>query len=124
MSGISGIGGGASGVQDIMALRSRILEQQQFIRALDKSQEAAPAPTTQEAAPAGDFASTLKNSIQSVNESQQRAAALSNAYERGETTDVASVMMARAEAGVAFEGALQTRNKLLGAYQEIMRMGL
>ena len=122
MSGISGIGG-AAGVQDIMSLRSRILEQQQFIRQLDQSGVSAPEATKAEA-PSSDFASTLKESIQSVNESQQRAAAMSNAYERGETTDVASVMMARAEAGVAFEGALQTRNKLLGAYQEIMRMGL
>ena len=122
MSGISGIGG-AAGVQDIMSLRSRILEQQQFIRQLDQSGATAPGATKAET-PSSDFASTLKESIQSVNESQQRAAAMSNAYERGETTDVASVMMARAEAGVAFEGALQTRNKLLGAYQEIMRMGL
>lgn len=123
MSGISGIGGGASGVQDILALRSRILEQQKFIRSLDESGSATPqVPQTEPSG--GDFASTLKQSIESVNASQQRAAALSNAYERGETTDVASVMMARAEAGIAFEGALQTRNKLLGAYQEIMRMGL
>lgn len=122
MSGISGIGG-AAGVQDIMSLRSRILEQQQFIRQLDQSGASA-SETIRTEAPQNDFASTLKESIQSVNESQQRAAAMSNAYERGETTDVASVMMARAEAGVAFEGALQTRNKLLGAYQEIMRMGL
>ena len=122
MSGISGIGG-ASGVGDIMALRSRILEQQQFIRALDNGGESKPTGT-QEAAPSGDFASALKDSIQTVNDSQTRAQQLSNAYERGETTDVASVMMARAEAGIAFEGALQTRNKLLGAYQEIMRLGL
>jgi len=32
-------------------------------------------------------------------------------------------MLARQEAGVAFEATLQVRNKLLNAYQDIMRMG-
>jgi len=45
------------------------------------------------------------------------------AYERGEVTDIAKVMLARQEAGVAFEATLQVRNKLLSAYQDIMRMG-
>ena len=42
----------------------------------------------------------------------------------GETTDIAKVMLARQEAGVAFEATLQVRNKLLSAYQETMRMGI
>ncbi|WP_420493552.1 flagellar hook-basal body complex protein FliE [Qipengyuania profunda] len=46
------------------------------------------------------------------------------AYERGEETDIAKVMLARQEAGVAFEATLQVRNKLLAAYQETMRMGV
>ena len=41
-----------------------------------------------------------------------------------EVTDIAQVMMARQEAGVAFEATLQVRNKLLSAYQDIMRMGV
>ena len=39
-------------------------------------------------------------------------------------TDIASVMLARQEAGIAFEATLQVRNKLLSAYQDIMRMGV
>ena len=39
-------------------------------------------------------------------------------------TDVAKVMLARQEAGVAFEATLQVRNRLLSAYQDIMRMGV
>ena len=46
------------------------------------------------------------------------------AYERGEVTDIAKVMLARQESSVAFEATLQVRNKLLSAYQEIMRMGV
>ena len=43
---------------------------------------------------------------------------------RGEVTDVAKVMLARQEAGIAFEATLQVRNRLLSAYQDIMRMGV
>jgi flagellar hook-basal body complex protein FliE len=49
---------------------------------------------------------------------------LSAAYERGEVTDIAKVMLARQEAGIAFEATLQVRNRLLSAYQDIMRMGV
>ena len=38
--------------------------------------------------------------------------------------DVAKVMLARQESSVAFEATLQVRNKLLNAYQDIMRMGV
>ena len=64
------------------------------------------------------------SALDGVNATQATASALSDAYERGETTDIAKVMLARQEAGVAFEATLQVRNKLLSAYQEIMRMGV
>jgi Flagellar hook-basal body protein len=54
---------------------------------------------------------------------QQRSSDMQVAYERGAVTDIAEVMLARQEAGVAFEATLQVRNKLLTAYQDIMRMG-
>ena len=36
----------------------------------------------------------------------------------------AQVMLARQESGIAFEATLQVRNRLLSAYQDIMRMGV
>ena len=59
-----------------------------------------------------------------VNAAQTRSGEITAAYERGEETDIAKVMLARQESGVAFEATLQVRNKLLSAYQEIMRMGV
>ena len=53
---------------------------------------------------------------------QQQAARLSESYERGETVDIAKVMMARQQASVGFEATLQVRNKLLSAYKDIMSM--
>ena len=118
----------AFGVRDILAMRSEILQRSQTLQQIDRGTKVdpAPAPTPAVAADAGkaDFAQVLRSSLETVNTRQQEASRLSEAYERGEVTDVTSVMLARQEAGVAFEATLQVRNKLLNAYQEIMRMGI
>lgn len=54
--------------------------------------------------------------------SEARAGHLAQNYEAGLETDVATVMMARQKASLAFEATLQVRNKLLSAYKEIMSM--
>ena len=122
MSGIGGIGGGAAGIQQIMAMRQQIIDRSQVLQQLHAPQNAAPVATPQ--APGQDFASTLKSALDGVNATQTKAEGITDAYQRGEMTDVAKVMLARQEAGVAFEATLQVRNKLLNAYQDIMRMGV
>lgn len=113
--------GGAAGIRDIIALRQQVIDKSQVLQQLKS-------PETQEAgnatAPTGGFADNLKSALDSVNETQSRASTLTEAYEKGEVTDIAQVMMARQEAGLAFEATLQVRNKLLSAYQDIMRMGV
>ena len=81
-----------------------------------------PAPTDTPQGPT--FAGALENALSGVNASQHKAENIAAAYERGEVTDVAQVMLARQEASVSFEATLQVRNKLLSAYQDIMRMGV
>jgi flagellar hook-basal body complex protein FliE len=118
MSGIGGVGGGAMGIDRVLQLRQQILERNQ---ALSHANNVAPATGLTESKPAS-FAATLENALQGVNESQKKAGDLSAAYERGETVDIAKVMLARQEAAVGFEATLQVRNKLLSAYQNIMNM--
>lgn len=122
---VSGIGGRASGIQDIMALRQQIMERSQLLQQV-KAPEATQGAQRPQAGsgPAGSFTESLKGALDNVNASQQKASAISEAYEKGEVVDVAKVMLARQEAGVAFEATLQVRNKLLNAYQDIMRMGV
>lgn len=119
MSGVGAIGGGgAMGIDRVMQLRQQILERN---AALSRANDApAAAPATQ-AKPAS-FASTLEDAFRSVNQSQAQAGELSAAYERGETVDIAKVMLARQQASVGFEATLQVRNKLLSAYKDIMSM--
>lgn len=119
---VNGIGGAGS-VSQIIAMRQQIIDRNSLLQELQQAkQPGATTETTTE--PAGGFADTLKSALDGVNATQNRASDISEAYERGEVTDVAKVMLARQEAGVAFEATLQVRNKLLSAYQEIMRMGV
>jgi flagellar hook-basal body complex protein FliE len=73
-------------------------------------------------APEGNFASALRGAITQVNAQQASANQASEAYERGETNDIAAVMLQREQANVGFQATLQVRNKLLSAYKDIMSM--
>ena len=126
-----GPGNPAGALQQVMAIRSQVMQQSDALRTLreagaagDPGAIAGAAPTTgTPAAQGGGFADTLRSTLDQVNETQARSGAITAAYERGEVTDVAQVMLARQESSVAFEATLQVRNKLLSAYQDIMRMG-
>lgn len=113
----------ASGLQQVLALRQQIVERNDALKSL-QTNETGKTSSASDANGADSFAQTLGNAVQEVNATQQRASDMAAAYERGEVTDVAQVMLARQEAGVAFEATLQVRNKLLSAYQDIMRMGV
>ncbi len=116
-------------VAEVLALRQDLLSRSEVLRNVRAASEggaigmggaiAASSP----GAPSVDFAQTLQGALQTVSAVQKRSADMQAGYERGEVTDIAQVMLARQEAGVAFEATLQVRNKLLNAYQEIMRMG-
>ncbi|WP_293875904.1 MULTISPECIES: flagellar hook-basal body complex protein FliE [unclassified Sphingomonas] len=118
MSAIGGVGGAMS-VDRVMQLRAQILERNQALSRASAPETAAPAggatkPTS--------FADTLQDALKDVNATQTKASALSESYERGETVDIAKVMLARQQASVGFEATLQVRNKLLSAYKDIMSM--
>ena len=101
-------------------MRQQIIDRSNL---LQQVRGASPA-TEASQAPAEGFSGALKHALDSVSASQQKAEDLSAGYEKGEVTDIAKVMLARQEAGVAFEATLQVRNRLLSAYQDIMRMGV
>lgn len=69
-----------------------------------------------------DFGAAINNALQQVNAQQIKAGELSEAYERGDTHDIVSVMIERQKASLGFETTLQVRNKLLSAYRDIMNM--
>lgn len=127
VTGPTGAGAAGGGLQQVMALRRQIAEQSDALRTLRDAGGVTGSPQagTQAASPVGGgFADTLRSTLDQVNAVQARSSEMTAAYERGEVTDIAQVMMARQESSVAFEATLQVRNKLLSAYQDIMRMGV
>ena len=106
----------------LMAMRSQILEQNSALqRAAGLGAGGAMAPDGGVQTPGG-FGDTLRNALSQVNDMQTQASTISEAYERGETTDIAAVMLARQQASIGFEATLQVRNRLLTAYKDIMNM--
>jgi flagellar hook-basal body complex protein FliE len=70
-----------------------------------------------------DFVNTLKKAVDTVNEAQANSSAMKTRYEKGDpTVNLADVMLASQKAGLAFEAAVQVRNRMVQAYQEIMNM--
>ncbi len=73
----------------------------------------------------GSFGEILKGALDGVNQIQAESAALGRSYELGEPgVDLTRVMIASQKASISFQAALQARNKLVTAYQEIMNMPL
>lgn len=107
----------------LLAMRSAILEQNEALRRAANAgpAEAGKGAGTQGAGKAG-FGDALMDAVAQVNNLQSASASASAAYERGETSDIASVMLARQKASIGFEATLQVRNKLLAAYRDIMSM--
>ena len=108
-----------------MQMRNAILQKNSALRDVASSPSTGGVGTigggTGNAQP-GDFTSALKSALNQVNALQNNASEAATAFEKGETTDIAAVMMAKQTASIGFEATLQVRNKLLSAYKDIMSM--
>jgi len=68
------------------------------------------------------FGDLLAGMVNDVNELQVNAGELREQLISGESGDLHQVMIAAEEAGVAMELLIEVRNKLVDAYQQLMRM--
>lgn len=96
------------------------------IRALQTQANAPSRPVAQAseaAAPA--FGRVMEAALDKVSLTQTQAADLQNKFQLGDAnTDLASVMLASSRAQVEFKGLVETRNRMVRAYQDIMNMPL
>lgn len=104
------------GLQGVLALRNEILQRSQSLQPVTTAQ-----PATAPAQPGG-FGTAMSEALKAVNGLQAESSAQGAAWERGETHDIASVMLSRQKASIAFEATLQGRNRLLSAYRDILNM--
>lgn len=69
-----------------------------------------------------NFASVLKNAINQVNTDQVNADQMTEKLAKGEDVDLHQVLIAQQKANITLQAALEVRNKVIDAYQEMMRM--
>ena len=68
------------------------------------------------------FIENLQASIAEVNNLQQEADQAIEALATGETKDIVQTMVAVEKANISFQLMTQVRNRIIEAYQEVMRM--
>ncbi len=69
-----------------------------------------------------EFGALLKNAVEAVNSMQHEAGRLEEAVAKGENVNIHQAVIAGEKAGLSFQLLMQVRNKMVEAYQEVMRM--
>jgi flagellar hook-basal body complex protein FliE len=100
-------------IKDLPRIEIREIQPPKWLQSPD-------APETD--APRADFGKMLSEVIGQVNDAQQHSAELAQRFARGEPVDEQTLVLAMERASLAFQLTLQVRNKVLDAYQEIMRL--
>ncbi len=70
----------------------------------------------------GDFLNVLKKSVEKVNALQNQADAAINDLVLGNNKDIVQTMITMEKADISFRLMMQVRNKIVRAYEEVMRM--
>jgi len=70
----------------------------------------------------GSFGKILTDSIQQVNQLQVEADSSIDGLSTGKQPDIHRTMIAMEKASISFELLMQIRNKVISAYDKIMRM--
>jgi len=72
----------------------------------------------------GDFGAALRRVVSDVNTAQLKAQESALQLAAGKPGDTAQAITTIQKADISFQFALQIRNKLLEAYQDVMRMSV
>jgi flagellar hook-basal body complex protein FliE len=98
-------------------MSTQILPVQPLIRAV-----LAPAVPVPGAASESPFGPVFADAVQQVESFQKNADASINRFLSGEGEEIHKVALAAQQADLSFQLFLQVRNKVVSAYQEVMRM--
>jgi flagellar hook-basal body complex protein FliE len=81
-------------------------------------------PTAPAPASNGSFGQILKDSLAQVNQLQHQADSAIESLATGGTATLHDTMLAVQKAELSFKLMMQVRNKIVEAYQEVLRMGV
>jgi flagellar hook-basal body complex protein FliE len=78
---------------------------------------------TQQTSNVPAFTDMFKQAVNQVNDLQQNSATLTKAYQAGDPqVDLTEVMIASQKSSIGFQALLQVRNRVVKAYEDIMKM--
>ncbi|NOQ94576.1 MAG: flagellar hook-basal body complex protein FliE [Methylophaga sp.] len=104
---------------------NQLLTQMRAAQAQAAQQTNTAMPVQGQANDSVSFSGLMKSAVDQVNETQQASGRLKTAFEMGDpNVSLADAMIASQKASVAFQATLQVRNKLVQAYEEVMRMSV
>ncbi len=116
-------------------MSSIVQVQQELLGRMDQIKQAAEGPVI---APASPFISLEGTEIgnqdglrtafadvfKAIDAQQHKASAMTEAVDSGASDDLVGAMVESQKASVAFSALMQVRNKITGAFEEVMRMPL
>jgi flagellar hook-basal body complex protein FliE len=79
-------------------------------------------PLLTQSSPSSEFRDLLSSTIATVNQQQNDAETAVNQFLNGDSIELHSVALAGQRADLSMDLFLQIRNKVLSAYQEVMKM--
>ncbi len=94
----------------------------QSISSINNIMTTTPVKTVNETNGTIDFKELLMEALQNVNSLEQEASKMTEDFIAGKTDNIHSVMISAEKASVSLDFVMEVRNKVLEAYQEIMRM--
>jgi flagellar hook-basal body complex protein FliE len=68
------------------------------------------------------FKDLMLDALENVNSLEQESAKITEDFIAGRTDDIHNVMIAAEKASISLQFIMEVRNKVMDAYQEIMRM--
>lgn len=77
---------------------------------------------TEEQTPTVSFGQLLTEALNNVNQLEQDSNKITEDFIAGRTDNIHSVLIAGEKASISLQMVMEVRNKILDAYQEIMRM--
>lgn len=106
-------------LSEIRSLRTQMMRNQQINPNMAIPKPDAVRPTAE----VPSFGNTLRHAVDKVNDIQKTSNQLATAYEKGDpTVDISRVMIESQKASVSFQALTQVRNRVVQAYEDIMKM--
>jgi flagellar hook-basal body complex protein FliE len=122
MSGINSVSGRAD-INQVLAEMRNLRAQVQKPEALQPEISPTKISGIQETQALPKFSDLLSSAVDTVNDTQKKSASLAKAFEQGDpNVTLSQVMIQSQKASVSFTALTQVRNKVVQAYQDVMKM--